>query len=84
MRGHTQKSKARHTVARLLFLRNCVCPLLHLQLKQVAQATLTLFVDEIFAVAEAALRVLRLLGRLTLRDGHLFALQGDGDVFGGI
>lgn len=53
---------------------------MHLQLQQVADATLTLFVDEILAVAEVALRVLGLFYRLPLRDGHFLPIQGDDNV----
>lgn len=53
---------------------------MHLQLQQIADATLTLFVDEILAVAEVAVRVLGLIYRLPLRDGHFLPIQGDDNV----
>lgn len=57
---------------------------MHLQLQQIADATLTLFVDEILAVAEVAVRVLGLIYRLPLRDGHFLPIQGDENVLGWI
>lgn len=57
---------------------------MHLQLQQVADATLTLFVDEILAVAEVAVGVLGLIHRLPLRDGHFLPVQGDENVLGWI
>lgn len=56
----------------------------HLQLQQVAQAALTLFVDEILAVTEVAAAVLGLIHGLPLRDGHVLPLQGDESVLGWI
>lgn len=53
---------------------------MHLQLQQVAQATLALFVDEILAAAEVAVGVLGLIHRLPLRDGHFLPVQGDENV----
>lgn len=57
---------------------------MHLQLQQVADATLTLFVDEILAVAEVAVGVLGLIQRLPLWDGHVLPVQGDENVLGWI
>lgn len=57
---------------------------MHLQLQQIADATLTLFVDEVLAVAEVAARELGLIDRLPLRDGHFLPIQGDENVLGWI
>lgn len=57
---------------------------LHVQLQQVADATLTLFVDEIFTVGEVAVAVLRLIFGLALRNSDLLAIQCDEGVLGWI
>lgn len=64
--------------------RSLQLPSRHVQLQQVAQATLTLFVDEIFAVGEVAATVLGLVLGSALRNGHLLTVQGDEHVLGGI
>lgn len=57
---------------------------MHLQLQQVADATLTLFIDEILAVAEVAVGILGLIHRFSLRHPHFPPIQGDESVLGGI
>lgn len=57
---------------------------MHLQLQQIADATLTLFVDEVLAVAEVAVGVLGLVDGLPLGDGHFLPVQGDENVLGWI
>lgn len=52
----------------------------HVQLQQVAKATLALFVDEIFTVAEVAVGVLWLLYGFSLRNGNILSLQSDDNV----
>lgn len=63
---------------------NLLLELLHVQLQQVAKATLALFVDEIFTVAEVAVFKLGLIYGLTLRNSNLLVLQSDEDVLGWI
>lgn len=55
-------------------------PSLHVQLQQVADATLTLFVDEIFTVVEVAVLVLSLFNAPALGNRNLLAIQGDENV----
>lgn len=57
---------------------------MHVQFQQVANATLVLFVDEIFTVAEAAVCKLGLRYGSPLRYSNLLAFQGDESVLGGI
>jgi len=59
-------------------LRSGEC--LHVQLQQVANATLVLIVDEVLAVVEAALFVATLAGGFALGHRHLLAIQRDGGV----
>lgn len=64
--------------------RRRLSPSIHVQLQQVAHATLALFVDQVLAVAEVAAGVLPLIHGLPLGDGHFLPVQGDEDVLGWI
>lgn len=57
---------------------------LELELQKKAYATLVLFVDEVLAVAEVAVRELGLLHGWSLGHRHLVTIQGDEDVLRGV
>lgn len=54
--------------------------LMYFHFKQVAKATLALFVDQVFTLVEVAFRVLGLFNYFSLRNSNLLAIKGDDDI----
>lgn len=57
---------------------------LHFELEEIADATLTLLVDQVLAVVEAAVLVLLLLDGFAMGNRHLLAIKSDEDILGRI